>query len=78
MGFYCNSRELPPLFVGGDEFHNLYCFPTVIKMMKLRRIHACSICQGQRDAYRIFVGVPEGKRSLRRGGRIILKWILER
>jgi hypothetical protein len=38
----------------------------------------------KRNAYRILVGKPEGKRPLRRpedldvGGRIILEWILER
>jgi hypothetical protein len=35
----------------------------------------------KRNAYRVFVGKPEGKRPLGRleaDGRIILKWILER
>jgi hypothetical protein len=35
----------------------------------------------KRNAYRILVGKPEGKRSLGRGwvgGRVILKWISER
>jgi hypothetical protein len=34
----------------------------------------------KRNAYRILVGMPEGKRSLGRPrrGRTILKWILER
>jgi hypothetical protein len=35
----------------------------------------------KRNAYRILVGKPEGKRPLGRldvGGRIILEWILER
>jgi hypothetical protein len=35
----------------------------------------------KRNAYRIFVGKPEGKRplgTLEVDGRIILKWILER
>jgi hypothetical protein len=35
----------------------------------------------KRNAYRIFVGKPEGKKPLGRlfvGGRIILRWILER
>jgi hypothetical protein len=35
----------------------------------------------RRDAYRVMVGRPEGKRPLRRlgtDGRIILKWILKK
>jgi hypothetical protein len=35
----------------------------------------------KRNAYRVLVGKPEGKRPLGRldvGGRIILRWILER
>jgi hypothetical protein len=35
----------------------------------------------KRNAYRILVGKPEGKRPLgrpRRSGRIIIRWILER
>jgi hypothetical protein len=35
----------------------------------------------KRNAYKILVGKPEGKRPLGRprlGGRIILRWILER
>jgi hypothetical protein len=41
---------------------------------------ACSTNGEKRDACRILVGKPEGKRSLGRqiGGRIILKCILER
>jgi hypothetical protein len=35
----------------------------------------------KRNAYKIFVGKPEGKRPLRTlhvGGRIILRWIIDR
>jgi hypothetical protein len=55
-----------------EELHNLYCSPSIVRVIKSRR---------GRSAYRILVGKPEGKRSLGRldvGGRIILRWILER
>jgi hypothetical protein len=42
---------------------------------------ACIANVAKRNAYRIFVGKPEGKRALERldvGGRIIIEWILER
>jgi hypothetical protein len=41
----------------------------------------CSTKGEKRNAYRLLVGKPEGKRPLgrpRRGGWIILGWILER
>jgi hypothetical protein len=43
---------------------------------------ACSTHREKRNAYRILMGKPEGKRLLGRlkdvDGRIILRWILER
>jgi hypothetical protein len=42
---------------------------------------ACSIHGGEKDCIQVFVGKPEGMRPLGRpelGGRIILKWILEK
>jgi hypothetical protein len=42
---------------------------------------ACSTHGEKRNAYRALVGKPEGKRPLGRlgiGGRIIVKWILEK
>jgi hypothetical protein len=44
-------------------------------------VGACSTHGEKKNAYRILVGKPEGKRPTGRlniGGRIILKWIFER
>jgi hypothetical protein len=50
-----------------EEFHNLYSSPNIIRMIKSRRM----ICTGhvarmraKRNAYRILVGKPRGKRPL--------------
>jgi hypothetical protein len=58
--------------------------PNIIRMIKSRRMrwmgHLARMGE-KRNAYRILVGKPEGKRPLGRldvGDRIILKWILER
>jgi hypothetical protein len=54
-----------------EELHNLYSSPDIIRMIKSRRIswagHAARM--GKRNAYRILVGKPEGKRQLRRPRR---------
>jgi hypothetical protein len=43
---------------------------------------ACTTHEVKMNAYRIFVGKSEGRRQLGRsrctGGRIVLRWILER
>jgi hypothetical protein len=61
-----------------EELHNLYSSPNVIRMMTSRRMrlagHVARMGE-TRNAYRILVGKPEGKRLL---GRTILKQILER
>jgi hypothetical protein len=52
-----------------EELHNLYSSPStsIISMIKPRRMRweGHVACMGEeRDAYRIFVGKPEGKRPL--------------
>jgi hypothetical protein len=58
-----------------EELHNLYSSPNIIRMTKSRRMR----CTGhvarmgeKRNAYRILVGKPEGKRSL---GRPRRRWV---
>jgi hypothetical protein len=50
-----------------EELHNLYSSPSIIRMIKSRRMrwagHATRI-EVKRNAYRILVGKPEGKRPL--------------
>jgi hypothetical protein len=67
-----------------EELHNLYSSPSIIRMIKSRRMrwagHAARMGK-KRNICRILVGKPEGKRPLRRPRHrwwIILKWILER
>jgi hypothetical protein len=62
----------------------LYSSPSIIRIIKSRRMrwvgHVARMGE-KRNAYRILVGTPEGKRPLGRqdiGGWTILKWILER
>jgi hypothetical protein len=62
-----------------EELHNLYSSPNIIRMIKSRRIrwagHAARMGE-TRNAYRILVGRPEGKRPLGRprcSGWTILK-----
>jgi hypothetical protein len=58
-----------------EELHNLYSSPNIINMIKSRMIrwaeHAARIGE-KRNAYRILVGKPEGKRRL---GRPRRKWV---
>jgi hypothetical protein len=67
-----------------EELDNLYSSPSIIRMIKTRRMrwagHVARMKE-KRNAYRILVGKPEGKRPLgspRRRGWTILKWIFER
>jgi hypothetical protein len=52
-----------------EELHNLYSSPSIIRMIKSRRMrwvgHVARIGE-KRNAYRILVGKPEGKRPLGR------------
>jgi hypothetical protein len=55
-----------------EELHNLYYSPSVIRMIKSRRmrwvVHVARMRE-KRNAYRILVGKPEGKRQLGRPRR---------
>jgi hypothetical protein len=49
------------------ELHNLYTLPSIIRMIRSRRMRwaghvACM--EAKRNAYKVSVGNPEGKRSL--------------
>jgi hypothetical protein len=50
-----------------EELHNLYCSPSIIRMIKSSRIKWAGhvACMGEkRNAYRILVGKSEGTRPL--------------
>jgi hypothetical protein len=55
-----------------DELHNLYSSPNIVRVTKSRRMrwvgHMTRMGEG-RDAYRVLVGKPEGKRPLGRPRR---------
>jgi hypothetical protein len=66
------------------ELHDLYSSPSIIRIIKSRRMklagHVARMGE-KRNAYRLLVGKPEGKRPLRRQRRRWLDnlgWILER
>jgi hypothetical protein len=58
-----------------EELHNLYSSPNIIRMIKSRRMrwaeHVSRMGE-KRNAYRILVGNPEGKRPL---GRPRRRWM---
>jgi hypothetical protein len=58
-----------------EELHNLYSSPSIIRMIKSRRMrwagHVARMGK-KRNAYRILVGHPEGKRPL---GRLRCRWV---
>jgi hypothetical protein len=68
------------------ELHDLNSSPSIIRMIKSRTVRLAGRVGrigGRRGMHvcRSLVGIPEGKRSLRRldvDGRIILRWILDR
>jgi hypothetical protein len=66
------------------ELHNLYSSPNIIRMTKSRKMKWVGYVARMgktRNAYRILMGKPEGKRPLKKqdvGVWITLKWILER
>jgi hypothetical protein len=50
-----------------NELHNLYSSPSIIKMKSRRMIgRTCSMNGKNRNAYRLLVRKPEGKRPLGR------------
>jgi hypothetical protein len=58
-----------------EELHNLYSSPNIIRMIKARRMRwARHVARmgAKRNAYRILVGKPEGKRPL---GRSRHRWV---
>jgi hypothetical protein len=54
-----------------EKLHNLYCSPSIIRIIKSRRMrwagHVARM--GEKNACRILVGKPEGKRPLERPRR---------
>jgi hypothetical protein len=67
-----------------EELHNLYSSPSIIRMIKSRRMrwagHVARMGE-KRNACRVLVGKPEGKKQLERPRRrweIILRWIFVR
>jgi hypothetical protein len=58
-----------------EELHNLYCSPSIIRIIKSRRMrwdwHVTRMGE-KRKVYRLLVGKPEGKRPL---GRLRRRWI---
>jgi hypothetical protein len=67
-----------------EEFHDLYFSPSIIRLIKSRRMRWAGYVARmgkKRNAYRLLVGKPEGKRPLGRPRRrwgTILKWIIWR
>jgi hypothetical protein len=61
--------------VHNEELRDLYSSPSIIKMIKPRRMrlagHVSRIGE-KRNAYRLLVGKPEGKKSL---GRPRRRWV---
>jgi hypothetical protein len=58
-----------------EELHNLYSPPSIIRIIKSMRYEmgrACSTNEEKRNAYRLLVGNPEGKRPLKRTRR---RWV---
>jgi hypothetical protein len=52
-----------------EELHNLYSSPNIIRMIRMRWAGYVARMGETRNAYRILVGKPEGKRPLGRQRR---------
>jgi hypothetical protein len=56
-----------------EELHNLYCSPNIIIIIKSRRMrrggHVARMEEENKNAYKILVGKPKGKRPLGRPRR---------
>jgi hypothetical protein len=57
-----------------EELHNLYSSPSIIRIIKTRRMRWTGYVarMGKKNAYRILVGNPEGRRPL---GRPRHRWV---
>jgi hypothetical protein len=58
-----------------EELHNLYSSPSIIRIIKSRKMRWAghvALLGEKRNAYRILVGKPEGKRPL---GRPRRRWV---
>jgi hypothetical protein len=57
-----------------EELHDLYSSPSIIRIIKSRRMKCVGIVarMGEKNTYRLLVGKPEGKRPL---GRPRCLWI---
>jgi hypothetical protein len=56
-------------YIHNEELHNFYSSPSIIRMIQPRRMRwAGHVTQmgAKRNAYKILVGKPEGKRPLER------------
>jgi hypothetical protein len=63
------------LLLHNEEFHSLYSSPSIITMIKSRRMRwAGQVARKteKRNAYRILVGNPQGKRTV---GRPRRRWV---
>jgi hypothetical protein len=58
------------------ELHDLYSSPSIIRIIKSRRMrwagHVARMWEKRRNAFRLLVGKPEGKRPL---GRPRRRWV---
>jgi hypothetical protein len=71
--FFNNYLSIRWRKLHNEELHNLYSSPSIIRIIKSRRMRLAghAACMGEkRNAYRISMGKPEGKRPLGRPRRM--------